>query len=252
MKNKTSRRNFITGLASLATIPCAFGMGAYEDDNIKRTIVELVLSHLKKHMPKSRHGFYYLKHTNGVVNAEDAYKCGFSLGDAWHLEDDLYKDTKFLVYSGKLHSLRFLVAIPTPGMIGVICRFRKNADSDVEYIRFGMPAVEELKDFAREWSEKTYTDIEGMVNGNFRKWIDSIKELKFNPDWSEKKCCLEIKNSYIPVSNRLFMADGVSKKLDVKPHGNQKGVYDIKLEWIYGDMWTDKNDIKVLRETVRI
>ncbi len=248
MKNKTSRRNFITGLASLATIPCAFGMEAYEDDNIKRTIVELVLTHLKKHISKATQGYYYLKRNNGVI--KDAH-WGFNMIDCLHLETDLYKDTGFLVDSGKLSELRFLVITPVVGMIGVICGFRKNADSDAEYIRLGMTSVGELKDFAKDWSSKTYTDIEGMVNGNFRKWIDSIKELKFDLDWTEKKCCSEIKNSYVPISNRQFM-EGVSKKLIVKPHGNQKGIYDIELEWIYGDMWTGKNDIKVLHETVRI
>ena len=251
MKNKTSRRNFIAGLASLATIPCAFGMEAYEDDNIKRTIHELVLTHLKQHISKATQDYYYLKRNNGVIKAEDAYKWGFCLGDAWHLEDDLYKDTKCYVDGGKLHSLRFLVVIPTPGMIGVICASKRDVNSETKYTRIGMTGISELHDFAKDWSSKTYDDIDGMVTGNFHKWIDSIKELKFDLDWSEKKCCSEIKNSYIPVSNRQFM-DGVGKHLNVKPHGNQKGIYDIELEWIYGGMWTGKNDIKVLRETVRI
>ena len=247
MENRTSRREFIAGLASLATIPCAFGLGAYEDDDIKRTIVELVLTHLKKHIPKAAHGYYYLKKNNGVI--KDSH-WGFNMIDCLHLETDLYTDAEFLVDSGKLSDIRFLVITPVVGMIGVICGFRKDADSDAEYIRLGMTSVGELKDFAKDWSSKTYTDIEGMVNGNFRKWIDSIEELKFDPDWSEKECCSEIKNSYVPISNKQFM-DGVSKRLNVKPHGNQKGVYDIELEWIYGGMWTD-DDIKVLRETVRI
>ena len=248
MKNKTSRRNFIAGLASLATIPCAFGMRTYEDDNIEKTIYELVMTHLKKHIPKATKGYYYLKNNNGVI--KDSH-WGFSMFNCLRLEDDLYKDTKCYVDGGKLHSLRFLVVIPTPGMIGVICASKRDVNSETKYARIGMTDILGLYDFTKDWSSKTYTDIKGMVNGNFRKWIDSIKELKFDPDWSEKKCCSEIKNSYIPVFNRQFM-DGVGKHLNVKPHGNQKGIYDIELEWIYGDMWTGKNDIKVLRETVRI
>jgi hypothetical protein len=242
-----SRRNFIYGLASLTAVPCLSDMVSC-DDNIERTIYELVMTHLKKHIPKATKGYYYLKRNNGVIKDSN---WGFSMNDCCHLETDLYKDTKFLVDSGKLSKLRFLALTPVAGMIGVICASKRDVNSETKYARIGMTDILGLYDFAKDWSSKTYDDIDGMVTGNFHKWIDSIKELKFDPDWSEKKCCSEIKNSYIPVSNRQFM-DGVGKHLNVKPHGNQKGIYDIELEWIYGDMWTDKNDIKVLRETVRI
>jgi hypothetical protein len=119
-----------------------------------------------------------------------------------------------------------------------------------------MTGISELHGFTKEWSKTTYSDVERMVNGNFHKWIGSLKGLEFDPSWTEKDRCCAIKNSYNPISNEQFR-DGVGKKLDVKPHENQKGVYDIELEWIYGewiygDMWQGKDDIKVIRKTVRI
>lgn len=248
--NTTSRRNFISGLASLVAVPCLSDIVPC-DDNVERTIYELVLTHLKKHIHKATQGYYHLKRNNGVINAEDAYKWGFCMNDAWHLENDLYEDTKCYVDGGKLHSLRFLVVIPTPGMIGVICGTRRTADSETKYMRIGMTCISELHDFAKDWSSKTYDDIDGMVTGNFHKWIEDLKGLEFDPSWNEKACCSAIKKSYNPISNEQFI-DGVGKKLDVKPHGNQKGVYDIELEWIYGGMWQGKDNIKVLRETVMI
>ena len=247
----TSRRNFISGLASLVAVPCISDIGLCEDD-IERTIYELVLTHLRKHIPKATQGYYYLKRNNGVVNIKDSHKWGFSMNDALHLEDELYEDTKCYVISGKLHSLRFLVVIPTPGMIGVICGTKRTANSETKYARIGMTDILRLRDFTKEWCSKTYSDIDRMVNGNFHKWIEDLKGLEFDPNWTEKECCRAIKYLYNPISNRQFMEEGVGKKLHVKQHGNQKGVYDIELEWIYGDMWQDKNDIKVLRETVRI
>ncbi len=248
--NTTSRRNFISGLASLAAVPCLSDIVSC-DDNIERTIYDLVLTHLKKHIPKATQGYYYLKRNNGVINAENAHKWGFCMNDAWHLENDLYEDTKFLVESGKMYRIWFLVIAPTPGMIGVICGTKRTANSEIKYARIGMTDILALYDFAKYWSSKTYDDIDGMVIGNFHKWIDSLKGLEFDPNWTKRECCRAIKNSYIPISNKQFM-EGVGKKLDVKSHENQKGVYDIELEWIYGGMWQDKNDIKVLRETVRI
>ena len=249
--SNTSRRNFISGLASLVAVPCLSDIVSC-DDNIERTIYELVLSHIKKHIPKATKGYYYLKRNNGVVNMKDLNKWGFCLGDAWHLEDGLYKDTKCYVDGGKLHSLRFLVVIPTPGMIGVICGTKRTANSETKYVRIGMTDILGMYDFAKDWSSKPYDDIDGMVTGSFHKWVGSLKGFEFDPSWNEKECSCAIKNSYIPISNRLIMVEGVGKKLHVKPHENQKGVYDIELEWIYGEMWQDKNDIKVLRETVRI
>ena len=248
--NTTSRRNFICGLASLAAVPCLSDIGSY-DDNIERTIHELVMTHLKKHIPKATQGYYYLKKNNGVIKAEDAYKWGFCMNDAWHLENDLYKDTKFLVESGKMYRIRFLVVIPTPGMIGVICGTKRTANSETKYTRIAMTDIWKLCDFAKEWTKTTYSDVECMMADNFHKWIEDLKGFEIDPNWTEKECCRAIEHSYVPIANRQFM-EGVGKQLDVKPHENQKGVYDIKLEWIYGEMWQDKNDIKVLHETVRI
>lgn len=245
-----SRRNFISGLASLVAVPCLSDIVSC-DDNTERTIYDLVLTHLKKHIPKATQGYYYLKRNNGVINAEDAHKWGFCMNDAWHLENDLYEDTKFLVESGKMHRMLFLVVIPTTGMIGVICGTKRTADSETKYTRIGMTDILGLRDFTKDWCSKTYDDIDGMVTDSFHKWVGSLKGLEFDPNWTEKECCCAIKHSYVPISNRQFM-EGVSKKLHVKPHENQKGTYDIELEWIYGEMWQDKNDIKVLRETVRI
>ena len=249
--NTISRRNFISGLASLVAVPCLSDIGSC-DDNIERTIYELVMTHIKKHIPKATQGYYYLKRNNGVVNMKDVYKWGFCMNDAWHLEDDLYEDTKCYVDNGKLHSLRFLVVIPTPGMIGVICGTKRDVNSETKYVRIGSTDILGLYEFAINWSRKTYDDIDGMVSGSFHKWVESLKDLEFDPSWNENECSCAIKNSYIPISNRLIMEEGVGKKLDVKPHGNQKGVYDIELKWIYGDVWKNKNDINVLRETVRI
>ena len=250
MNTISSRRDFVFGLASLVAVPCLSDIVTC-GDNIEKTIYELVLTHLKKHIPKSTQGYYYLKKHNGVIIAEDAYKWGFCMNDAWHLEDDLYEDTKCYVDGGKLYSIRFLVVIPTPGMIGVICGTRRTADSETKYTRIGMTGISELHGFTKEWSKTTYSDVERMVSGNFHKWIGSLKGLEFDPSWNEQICCCAIKRSYVPIANRQFM-EGVGKKLNVKPHGNQKGVYDIELEWIYGGMWQGKDNIKVLRETVRI
>jgi hypothetical protein len=248
--NSTSRRDFICGLASLAAVPCLSDIGSCNED-IERTIYELVLSHIKKHIPKATQGYYYLKKNNGMIKAEDAYKWGFCANDGWRLENELYEDTKCYVDGGKLHSLRFLAMIPTPGMIGVICGTKRTANSETKYMRIGATDILKLCDFTINWCNKTYDDIGGMVTGNFHKWIEDLKGLEFDPNWTEKDCCRAIKHSYVPIANKQFM-EGVGKKLDVTPHENQKGVYDIKLEWIYGEMWQDKNDIKVLHETVRI
>ena len=251
MNTISSRRDFVFGLESLVVVPCLSDIVSC-DDNIERIIYELVLTHIKKHISKATQGYYYLKKNNGVINVKDLHKWGFSMCDALHLENDLYKDTKCYVDGGKLHSLRFLVVIPTPGMIGVIYGTKRTANSETKYTRIGMSDILELQDFTINWCNKTYDDIDRMVTGNFHKWIEDLKELEFDSSWNEKECCCAIKNSYVPIANRQFMEDGVSKKLNVKPHGNQNGVYDIELKWIYGEMWQGKNDIKVLHETVRI
>jgi hypothetical protein len=222
---ETNRRNFIGGIAALASGVCIPSFGAEQKITDIRSIVAKDIDHC------------FLKY---VVKA----RCGrFSLLDCLNLAKELQDRTQYLLGS-KIHKIWFAPTIPKTGVIGVVVAIQETPYSNIRCFRCAKPCLidEDIINSAKQWTKKNKLKVEREVVQGFNEWIEEVKSIEFPKGMSEQDRINHIKNMYVPTGNILFVGEGVHHKLTVVPSKKEMGEYDVKLAWKYPADWSFKNE----------